>query len=280
MTTTLQLDARQRAMLEEMGIKVWAPLPEAEGAGPAEAQAPARARAPEFVTEAPSRHAPAESAPAAPRAAPAVAAAPPRSAPPVAPVATPPTAAPVQPQAAPLFITAPERLYATEAQSATGGWLVVVEMPPNADGRHDALLDGEAGRLLDQMLRALRLHAGTVPVHALRLWRASPGQPSPEAALDFDAVFDLAVAPLAPQLVLALGPLVAPRLLGQSAPLGRLRGSVHRAPLAGANGGDCAVVASYHPAYLLRNGADKGRAWADLCLAAAHVAGTAAPEAA
>jgi DNA polymerase len=28
------------------------------------------------------------------------------------------------------------------------------------------------------------------------------------------------------------------------------------------------VVATYHPAYLLRNPADKARAWADLCLAA------------
>jgi DNA polymerase len=31
------------------------------------------------------------------------------------------------------------------------------------------------------------------------------------------------------------------------------------------------VVASYHPAYLLRNPADKARAWADLCLAADQV---------
>ncbi|RYY81577.1 MAG: uracil-DNA glycosylase, partial [Comamonadaceae bacterium] len=27
------------------------------------------------------------------------------------------------------------------------------------------------------------------------------------------------------------------------------------------------VVATYHPTYLLRNPADKARAWADLCLA-------------
>ena len=268
MTATLLLDARQRAMLEEMGIKVWAPQAAAEDAAPVESQGRARTVAAPAL-----RSASAESAPAAPRAAPAT----PRSAPPsAAPVPTPPSAAPLQApaQAAPLFITAPERLYAAEAQSAMGGWLVVVEMPPGAEGRHDGLLEGEAGRLLDQMLRALRLHAGTVPVHALRLWRAAPGQPSPEGALDFDAAFAPAVAPLAPQLVLALGPLVAPRLLGQQAPLGRLRGSVHRAPLAGADGGpgaDCAVVASYHPAYLLRNGADKGRAWADLCLAAEHI---------
>lgn len=263
-TTTLPLDARQRAMLEEMGVKVWAPQAEAEGAA---------------VAEPPARFAPADTAPAAPRAAPAATvAALPRDAHPAAPVTAPPPAAPAsaQAQAAPLFITAPERLYPAEPQSATGGWLVVVEMPPNADGRHDALLEGEAGRLLDQMLRALRLHAGTVPVHALRLWRASPGQPSPEGALDFDAAFGAAMAPLAPQLVLALGPLVAPRLLGQQAPLGRLRGSVHRVPLAAANGApgvECAVVASYPPAYLLRNGADKARAWADLCLAAEHVDG-------
>jgi uracil-DNA glycosylase len=28
---------------------------------------------------------------------------------------------------------------------------------------------------------------------------------------------------------------------------------------------------TYHPAYLLRNPADKARAWADLCLAAAQL---------
>jgi uracil-DNA glycosylase len=30
------------------------------------------------------------------------------------------------------------------------------------------------------------------------------------------------------------------------------------------------LVASYHPIYLLRNPADKAKAWADLCLAAAE----------
>ena len=29
---TLRLDARQRAMLDEMGVKVWWPVPEAAGA--------------------------------------------------------------------------------------------------------------------------------------------------------------------------------------------------------------------------------------------------------
>ena len=33
------------------------------------------------------------------------------------------------------------------------------------------------------------------------------------------------------------------------------------------------VVVTYHPAYLLRNPADKSRAWADLCLAASQLSG-------
>ena len=270
---TLELDPRQRAMLEEMGVKVW--WPQAQAAvdvaemhaeptpTPAERRtAPVRAdagRAPELA--------------AAPRAA---AAAPSRSAPaaPASSVPGPatPTAAAAA-AAAPLCITPPQRLYAVEGQPDAGGWLVVVDMPPSAEGLQDGVLAGEAGRLLDQMLRALRLHAGAVPVHAMRLWRTSPGQPGQpgvEGSADFDADFESAVAPLAPRMVLALGPLSAQRLLGQQAPLGRLRGSVHRLPVAGAA---CAVVASCPPAYLLRNSADKARAWADLCLAAESTEG-------
>lgn len=260
MTPTLQLDARQRAMLEEMGIKVW--LPQAEAEGHVQASAPAAEVATARVAPSPA------SAPASsPASVPAESALPRRN-----PAPAPLAAAPA-PQAAPasaLSITLPERLYAADGQSAAGGWLVVVDMPPDAGGRHDAWLAGEAGRLLDQMLRALGLHAGTVPVHAVRLWRASPGQPHPEGAADFDTAFEAAVAPLAPRLVLALGMLSAQRLTGAQAPLGRLRGSAHASTLAGA---DCAVVASYPPAYLLRNSADKARAWADLCLAAETVQG-------
>jgi DNA polymerase len=47
-------------------------------------------------------------------------------------------------------------------------------------------------------------------------------------------------------------------------PLGKLRGQVYTAQLGGLT---LPVVVTYHPAYLLRSPADKGKAWADLCLA-------------
>jgi DNA polymerase len=133
-------------------------------------------------------------------------------------------------------------------------------MPPELDGRHGEPFASDAGRLLDNMLRALRLHDGAAPVHLVRTHRGvasgQPGSPRP-----FDEVLTESAAALAPRLVLALGPLAAQSLLQSGEPLGKLRGRV----LPGLEG--LPAVASYHPAYLLRNPADKARAWADLCLA-------------
>jgi DNA polymerase len=49
-------------------------------------------------------------------------------------------------------------------------------------------------------------------------------------------------------------------LLQTAEPLGKMRGQVHHYQ-------GVPVVVTYPPAYLLRNQADKGKAWADLCLA-------------
>ncbi|KIQ35893.1 uracil-DNA glycosylase [Variovorax paradoxus] len=253
---TLKLDARQRAMLDEMRVKVWWPVPEAAEVAEVVEAAPVAERAvdvaPEPVAE---RH-----VPRAPVAAPL----------PVArPVAAPaPAARPTAPaaQGAAVLVEAPCRLYADAAgapASPQGGWLVVADMPPEADGRHGEPFSGDAGRLLDNMLRALKLHDGKTPVHLMRTHRGvaagHPGSPRQMAE-----AFGEHAATLAPSVVLAMGPLAAQGLMQSGDPLGKLRGRA--VPLASANG--VPVVATYHPAYLLRNPADKARAWADLCLAA------------
>jgi uracil-DNA glycosylase family 4 len=62
---------------------------------------------------------------------------------------------------------------------------------------------------------------------------------------------------LRPKIMLAVGRIAAQSLLGTQAPLGRLRGEVHRF-------GDTPLVVTYHPAYLLRTPAEKRKAWEDL----------------
>ena len=247
---TLKLDARQRAMLDEMGVKVWWPMPEVAEAPRVAVETKAVAAEPPPVEETRERFVAEAPAPAVrPAAAPAPAA---RSA-----------AAPIAHGAA-VLVEAPRRLYAEAgAGLAQGGWLVVADMPPEADGRHGEPFAGDAGKLLDNMLRALKLHDGKTPVHLMRTHRGvaagQPGSPRPMAE-----AFEEQAAALAPSLVLAMGPLAAQSLMQSGDPLGKLRGRA--VPLASIQG--VSVVATYHPAYLLRNPADKARAWADLCLAA------------
>jgi DNA polymerase len=244
---TLNLDARQRAMLDEMGVKVWWPV--AERAQAAESPSP-----PMALTAPPVPAAEAPARPAAP-----------------VPAAAPAAQRPVSAAAhgAGILAEAPRRLYGDEG-AANAGWLIVADMPPGLDGRHGEPFAGDAGRLFDNMLRALQLHAGATPVHLMRTHRGvASGQPAGPRPLA--EAFAEAAATLAPRIVLAMGPLATQSLMQSSEPLGKLRGRA--APLAAMTGmQDVPVVATYHPAYLLRNPADKARAWADLCLAAEQFA--------
>ena len=286
---SLALDARQRAMLEEMGVRVWwppalAPAPAGDTTGAARSTAgtpvPAgAAAAPDARPAGPPGTFPASAADAA--GAPVVRVAP--VAPPARAGALPPPAVAAAPadaareSGAAVGLDAARRLYydGDGDGAPQGGWLLVADMPPGPDGRHGAPFAGDAGRLLDHMLRALRLHAGDVPVHLLRTHRATVGAAAAAgmaatatAAADgppsFADSFAAQAAALAPRIVLALGPLAAQALLERADPLGKLRGRVLQATAVPG----LPVVATYAPAYLLRNPADKARAWADLCLAA------------
>jgi uracil-DNA glycosylase family 4 len=65
---------------------------------------------------------------------------------------------------------------------------------------------------------------------------------------------------VSPTLILCVGRIAAQNLLATDAPLGRLRGSLHRLE------SGVPVIVTYHPAYLLRSPAEKRKAWEDLKL--------------
>lgn len=160
-----------------------------------------------------------------------------------------------------LRLHAPQPLYpsADPAQTPSGlgsGWLLVAESTAP-----QTPLEGDAGRLLDNMLRAMQLHLHP-RVFLAALERAAPGSqpPGPDVA----AALAQAVAALRPAMVLVLGHVAARAALGRPEPLGRLRAEVHQ--LAG-----CPAVVTYDPAFLLRSQDNKAAAWADLCRALAIV---------
>jgi uracil-DNA glycosylase len=141
-------------------------------------------------------------------------------------------------------------------------WLLVGEAPGENEDLQGEPFVGQAGKLLDNMLQALGLDRGSKVYIANVLKCRPPGNrnPHPEEVAQCEPFLRRQVQLLQPKIILAMGRFATQTLLGTTEPIGKLRGRVHQ--YAGVP-----VVATYHPAYLLRNLTDKAKAWSDLCFA-------------
>lgn len=150
-------------------------------------------------------------------------------------------------------------------------WMIVGEAPGEQEDRQGEPFVGKAGQLLDNMLRALGLSrdaqaAGGDParqvfiVNVLKCRPPGNRNPQPEEVAQCEPFLRRQVALVQPKLILAMGRFAVQSLLQSQDAIGRLRGRVHRYQ-------GVPTVVTYHPAYLLRNPADKARGWDDLCLA-------------
>ncbi|TWI69938.1 DNA polymerase [Pseudoduganella lurida] len=146
-------------------------------------------------------------------------------------------------------------------------WVVLATAPTAADEKAGEPLSGEPGQLLDNMLRAVDLSTQNgVYVTTLVKFRptaedGSERLPSADELAACRPYLQRELALTGAGLVLTLGGVTAKGLLGVAA-----RGKVLRH-------GELPVVATFHPADLLKQPADKARAWADLCLARSAHAG-------
>jgi len=139
--------------------------------------------------------------------------------------------------------------------------VLVGEGPGVEEDRRGEPFVGQAGQLLDRMLAAIGLdrHHGVYICNVVKCRPPRNRDPKADEAGACQPYLQRQLSLLQPRLVVALGRVPAHYLLGVTTPLGRLRGQLHRyAPV------DVPLLATYHPAYLLRNPADKARAWADL----------------
>lgn len=158
-------------------------------------------------------------------------------------------------------------LHATRTQGVLGvgpkrsDWLVIGEAPGAEEDRRGEPFVGAAGQLLDAMLRAIGLDRKTNVYIANVLKSRPPGnrEPRPEEVAACLPYLAEQITLLQPKIMLAVGRIAAQTLLGTEAPLGRLRGKLHRF-----GGLNTPLVVTYHPAYLLRTPADKRKAWEDL----------------
>jgi DNA polymerase len=243
---------RQRLMLREMGLRLWVPAP----AQPVEAAPAATASEPPV---------------------PAVAAAAPPLAAAEVPIAARDAAIAVMPWPALREAVATCTacgLCRSRRQTVFGvghpnaHWMIVGEAPGEQEDLKGEPFVGAAGHLLDNMLRALNLTRDEAPperqVYIANTLKCRPPRnrnPEAEELARCEPFLVRQIELIRPRLILAMGRFAVQSLLRSSEPIGKLRGRVHRYQ-------GVPLVVTYHPAYLLRNLADKSRAWDDLCLAA------------
>jgi uracil-DNA glycosylase len=257
MPPPLNLDERQRAMLAEMGVRVWAPAMPTVPAVPTTQ-----------ATEAAGGDTPAATG-VAPRP-PAAAARTPVSADASALLALPwpdLQAAVAGCRACGLCAKRQQAVFGVGPAPAAEPLdvLLVGEAPGEQEDLRGEPFVGKAGELLDLILHAsgMQRGQGVFITNAVKCRPPANRNPEPQEMAQCAPYLAAQIAALRPRLVLAMGRFAVQATLGSSAPIGQLRGQVHRLQ----HDGRTPVVVTYHPAYLLRQPQDKARAWADWCLA-------------
>ncbi len=136
----------------------------------------------------------------------------------------------------------------------------VGEAPGREEDAQGVPFVGEAGRLLDRILFAMRLERSDVYICNVEKCRPPDNRdPRPEEIAACEPFLKRQLAAIRPEMIVALGKFASQTLLSDQAPISRLRG--HWRQYQG-----IPLLPTYHPAFLLRNPASKRDVWEDMKL--------------
>lgn len=147
-------------------------------------------------------------------------------------------------------------------------WLFVGEGPGRNEDLEGEPFVGPAGKLLDNMLKAMQLARG-VDTYIANIVKCRPvdadGRDRPPVQNEVATCrpfLERQIDLIKPTVIVALGKTAATSLLGlnEETSLASLRGEPHSYQ-------GIPVVVTYQPAYLLLKPEDKAKSWRDLCLA-------------
>ena len=160
-------------------------------------------------------------------------------------------------------------VFGTPAANQKADWLIVGDPPTESDESEGVPFTGEASLLLGNMLKAMGLSVAQVTLTPSVKCRSEGQSTGAQELAQCEAYLRRQVALTRPKMILAMGRYAAQALLANTVsnpvpPLGQLRGTVYHYE-------GIPVVVTYSPANLLRSPADKAKAWADLCLAKASL---------
>jgi len=136
----------------------------------------------------------------------------------------------------------------------------VGEGPGFEEDRQGEPFVGPAGQLLTKIIEAIKLTRKQAYICNIVKCRP-PGNRNPETD-EINTCFaflERQIAAIQPDYICALGAVAAQTLLNTAEPISQLRGRIHHYK-------GIKVIATYHPAYLLRNPEKKRDVWEDMKL--------------
>lgn len=138
--------------------------------------------------------------------------------------------------------------------------MLIGEAPGFHEDQQGEPFVGRAGQLLTAMIKCMGFERSQVYIaNILKCRPPNNRDPLPEEVGLCTRFLDQQIALIQPRLLLAVGRIASHYLLQTKSSLESLRNKVHQY-----GGNRTPLIVTYHPAYLLRNPADKKKAFADL----------------
>lgn len=136
--------------------------------------------------------------------------------------------------------------------------MIIGEAPGFYEDKQGEPFVGRAGQLLNAMLESIGLDRSSVYIaNVLKCRPPENRDPLPEEVDLCTPFLEKQIQLVNPKLLLAVGRIAGNYLVKSQLSLGQLRGKIHHF-------NNIPLIITYHPAYLLRNPKDKGKAFGDL----------------
>ena len=144
----------------------------------------------------------------------------------------------------------------------TADIMLIGEAPGRDEDLQGLPFVGRSGQLLDKMLAAIKLDRSKVYIANTVPWRP-PGNrtPTPAEIATCRPFLHRQIELVSPKIIMTLGAPAAQTMFETKTPISRMRGRWRDLAVAGLT---IAALPTLHPAYLLRQPAQKQFAWRDL----------------
>jgi len=143
--------------------------------------------------------------------------------------------------------------------------MFVGEAPGRDEDKQGLPFVGDAGKLLTQIIEAMGLKRDQVYIaNTLKCRPPKNRPPEPDEVANCRPFLEKQIELINPAMICALGKHASQALLKTDIPISKLRGEFRDYPGPTSGGVRIPVMCTYHPAYLLRNPAEKRTVWEDM----------------